>query len=582
MRHNVKANNDKVIAKVIATVLFAGFLASTASAQVMTSASYRMQSDSVNVGGGLSSSATYALEDTAGEIATGRSSSAAFAAHAGYQQSSTSSAPDLVAPSVPSNVSASGLSSSAIGIVWNPSTDNVGVASYRVYRNGTLVATVAITSYTDTGLAPSTAYSYTVTAVDAANNESAHSAPAAATTFAATVPPPARPSGGGLNVIAPLRIYDVRTYAGTSFADVQWKTDRPAVSTVSWGTTPGYEGGSVAETAHSLDHRVRVDGLAPGTAYYVRVVSTDADGRIATTELRVRTYSGADVEPPANVSGFSAVGEDGAIRLGWKNPKDLDFESVRIVRSDKFFPNGINDGKTVYEGRAESFVDSDVENGKTYYYAAFAKDASGNWSSGAVASAKPTGEAVPNPFDYLPPAPAVDPKIEKLTLRDFKFTQNGSEALMVGDDRVYIDGLKNLKISLDYGKVPEVLKTIAVTFVHPNDAERQFTFLLKVNADKTAYEAMIGALEIEGVYGVRIAILDHKNRGLKKLEGNMLAAVGETVQGGYVPADKVAVVLMVQITKAISLIFILVLLLLAAIESMRKGRERKARRTEAK
>ena len=55
-------------------------------AQVMQSTNYRIQSDSINFGGGLSTSSSYTLESTAGEIATGDSSSATYNLHAGYQQ----------------------------------------------------------------------------------------------------------------------------------------------------------------------------------------------------------------------------------------------------------------------------------------------------------------------------------------------------------------------------------------------------------------------------------------------------------------------------------------------------------------
>ena len=59
---------------------------SVATAQVMQSSSYRIQSDSVNFGGGLSTSTNYSLESTGGEIATGESSSGSYNLFAGYQQ----------------------------------------------------------------------------------------------------------------------------------------------------------------------------------------------------------------------------------------------------------------------------------------------------------------------------------------------------------------------------------------------------------------------------------------------------------------------------------------------------------------
>ena len=55
--------------------------------QTMTSSHYKIQSDSINFGGGHSTSTGYVMEDTAGEIATGISSSTHYVMSAGYQQS---------------------------------------------------------------------------------------------------------------------------------------------------------------------------------------------------------------------------------------------------------------------------------------------------------------------------------------------------------------------------------------------------------------------------------------------------------------------------------------------------------------
>ena len=55
-------------------------------AQVMQSGSYRIQSDSINFGGGLSTSTSYKVESTGGEIATGDATSTSYSLKAGYQQ----------------------------------------------------------------------------------------------------------------------------------------------------------------------------------------------------------------------------------------------------------------------------------------------------------------------------------------------------------------------------------------------------------------------------------------------------------------------------------------------------------------
>lgn len=109
------------------------------------------------------------------------------------------SQPDTTAPSVPTSLEAT-VTGNRIDLTWAASTDAVGVAGYRIYRNGAsqALATVTTTSYSDTSVVPGTTYSYAVLAFDAAGNESALSASASATTPG--TPPPqtsgldARPS----------------------------------------------------------------------------------------------------------------------------------------------------------------------------------------------------------------------------------------------------------------------------------------------------------------------------------------------------------------------------------------------------
>jgi hypothetical protein len=93
-------------------------------------------------------------------------------------------ASDTQAPTVPTNLAATAVSSSQINLTWTASTDNLAVAGYRIYRGGVQVNTSATNSYSDTGLTASTAYTYTVAAYDAVPNVSAQSSGASATTQA--------------------------------------------------------------------------------------------------------------------------------------------------------------------------------------------------------------------------------------------------------------------------------------------------------------------------------------------------------------------------------------------------------------
>jgi hypothetical protein len=81
---------------------------------------------------------------------------------------------DTTAPTAPTSVAAtaSGLN---IALTWTASTDNIGIAGYRVYRNGLLVnaTTIQSTSFAETVPSDGASYAYEVRAVDFAGNRSA-------------------------------------------------------------------------------------------------------------------------------------------------------------------------------------------------------------------------------------------------------------------------------------------------------------------------------------------------------------------------------------------------------------------------
>ncbi len=104
----------------------------------------------------------------------------------------TSSLQDTAAPSAPTAVVATATSPTSVEVTWQPASDNVGVAGYRVFRNGAPfpAATLEETTFADAFLSPGTSYSYVIRAFDAAGNQSPTSTPALATT-------PATPPGPG-------------------------------------------------------------------------------------------------------------------------------------------------------------------------------------------------------------------------------------------------------------------------------------------------------------------------------------------------------------------------------------------------
>jgi len=84
--------------------------------------------------------------------------------------SATTLPPDVTAPSTPGTLTATQVKGGVTKLTWVPSHDDVGVAGYRVYRNGTLYATTNGTSYSLRKLKGT--FTYYVVAFDAAGNVS--------------------------------------------------------------------------------------------------------------------------------------------------------------------------------------------------------------------------------------------------------------------------------------------------------------------------------------------------------------------------------------------------------------------------
>jgi chitodextrinase len=235
---------------------------------------------------------------------------------------------DTTPPSVPTGLTATAASASRINLAWSAATDNVGVAGYRIYRNGARIATSASTSYADTGLTADTTYSYTVAAVDAAGNTSAQSSAASATTPPASSGTPliftptndARILSGSpttnygssstltvdnspvthfllkFNVAglaapvlsAKLRLYNTNDpsvrggnfyrAANTDSTGAPWSE-----KTVTWNTAPAYNGSAAIASLGQVNagtwREVDVTGLVTGNGIYsLRITSPSGDG----------------------------------------------------------------------------------------------------------------------------------------------------------------------------------------------------------------------------------------------------------------------------------------------------------------
>ena len=165
--------------------------------------------------------------------------------------------PDAVPPTAPTNLAASNVSSSGAVLSWGAATDNVGVAGYRIFQQqgtapATQIGTSAGTSFTVTGLAASTSYSFFVRAVDAGGNISASSNAVVVTTSiggTGVTPTVAITNDWGSGYCATL------TVTNHTASAVTWQVTFPVRGTINnlWNGTLTQAGGSATVSGVSFN-----------------------------------------------------------------------------------------------------------------------------------------------------------------------------------------------------------------------------------------------------------------------------------------------------------------------------------------
>ncbi|MFC5468967.1 carbohydrate binding domain-containing protein [Cohnella suwonensis] len=168
---------------------------------------------------------------------------------------------DNVAPTVPANLNATGITSHSLTLNWSASTDAFGVTAYDVYRGSALVGTTSNTSFVDEGLAPLSAYTYTVKAKDAAGNVSAASAALSVTTKSDDATAPSAP--GNLTV----------TGTTSSSISLSWSAATDNVGVAEYAI---YRGGAKVATVAAGTTSYTDAGLTASTTYAYTVTASDA------------------------------------------------------------------------------------------------------------------------------------------------------------------------------------------------------------------------------------------------------------------------------------------------------------------
>ncbi|WNS43924.1 fibronectin type III domain-containing protein [Paenibacillus sp. MMS20-IR301] len=311
---------------------------------------------------------------------------------------------DTQAPSVPGNLAVSGKTSSSVSLSWSASTDNTGVTGYDIYRGSTLAGSAAVNSFTDTGLSPSTSYSYTVRAKDVAGNVSAPSSAVSAVTDA---------SGGGTQA----------SYEAEAAGNTLTGTAAVAACTAcSGGSKVGYVGnntgtlqfngvGAAAAGTYTLtvsylsaearSVQLRVNG---GTASTLNMPSTGGWTTVGTAQAQVQlnagnntihfsnpagwaadidriqisggTGGGGDTQTPTVPGNVTASGKtSSSVSLSWAASTDNVGVTQYVI-----YRNGTEAGTSA----VNSFTDGGLSANTAYAYTVRARDAAGNLSAAST------------------------------------------------------------------------------------------------------------------------------------------------------------------------------------------------------
>ena len=281
----------------------------------------------------------------------------------------TAKGPDITAPKIQGAPSVASIADTGAKIIWKTDepadsfVDVVGPVGKRTFSDPspTLAHEVELTN-----LEAAAQYSYIVRSRDLAGNKTASSS-FSFTTLAApdTLPPQFA------------RKPIVRSL-GHDNAVIAYSANEPSSSTVDIGPSVAYELGTRAIADQVLDHEVRIDGLAAGTQYHLRVGLTDAQGNGPAffPDFVVTTDAAPDTLAPKILTGpFAPPPTESQAIVEWTT----DEPATRAVRYwKKEVPNEVFFSEEGALALTHRLVLSNLEAGAIYEYVATSSDEARN------------------------------------------------------------------------------------------------------------------------------------------------------------------------------------------------------------
>ena len=321
---------------------------------------------------GLTASTLYAYEISARDNALNAS------ARSVARNVTTPATSDTTPPSATGLLITSAVSSTRVDLTWGTATDNVGVVGYRVERcvgagctSFAEIAASAITSFSDTGLAPSTAYSYRVRAADVAGNSGPFSNTSSATTEAAadTTPPSAT---GTLTASA----------ASATQIDLHWGVAADDVGVTGYRVErcAGAACTNFAQLATPTATSFSDTGLTASTAYRYRVRAIDGANNAGpySNSSGATTLAPPDMAPPSAPGTLTASAASATqINLSWGTATD----DVGVIgyRVERCTGPPCANFSQIATPAGTSFNDTGLNASTSYSYRVRAVDAASNF-----------------------------------------------------------------------------------------------------------------------------------------------------------------------------------------------------------
>lgn len=325
---------------------------------------------------------------------------------------------DTTPPSVPNGLGASSITQTTLTLTWLSSTDAVGVTGYSVYKDGVIVATTASTTFSITGLTAASTYTFSVSAFDAANNNSAQSSTISATTLAELdTSPPSIPTNLSSSLLTQ-----------SSFT-LTWSaaSDNIAVT----GYTIYQNGNSIGTTTTTS---FSVLNLNANTAYIYTVSAFDAAANTSSTSnsLTVTTLLAADTIAPSTPTQLkaSAITQTSAA-LFWSASSD-----AIGVTGYKIFVNGTLKGTS----SSINYTLTELTPNTTYSIKVLAFDAANNnsnLSNALLVTTLPASDEA----DTTAPTIPTELLASSITTNSFTFSwKSSTDAVGVEGYKVYLNG----------------------------------------------------------------------------------------------------------------------------------------------